>query len=510
MTVTSPSATTTTAAPVSFDNTYARLPHHFYARLAPTPVSAPRLVRANDALARDLGIDPAWLASPDGVAMLAGNRLPPGAEPIATAYAGHQFGSFVPQLGDGRAILLGEVVGRDGVRRDLQLKGAGPTPYSRRGDGRAALGPVLREYLVSETMAAYGIPTTRALAAVTTGDPVIRERVLPGAILARVAQSHIRVGTFQYFAARGDVDGLATLARHVIERHYPDAAESDDPARAMLDGIVARQARLVAGWMHVGFIHGVMNTDNTSIAGETIDYGPCAFMDTYDPATVYSSIDHAGRYAYANQPRLAQWNLGRLAEAILPLLGEETDAALANAQAAIDGFAAAFEAAYWAGWYRKLGFAVPGHAVEPREDDRQLALDLLTAMATARADMTLTFRNLTALVAVDAGGGVAVPPGYVTSDPVAAWLDRWRHRLSDDGIDPAVRLATMRTANPAFVPRNHRIEQAIAAAVDDEDFGPFGRLASALARPFDDQPRHADLMAPPAPHETVRATFCGT
>src|SRR6185436_17428468 len=305
-----------------FDNSYARLPERFYARLPPTPVARPRLIKLNESLARELGLDPRHLATQDTAEMLAGNRVAEGSEPIALAYAGHQFGNFVPQLGDGRPILLGEVVGRDGRRCDIQLKGSGPTPFSRNGDGRAALGPVLREYIVSEATAALGIPTTRSLAVVTTGETVRREMPLPGAVLTRVASCHIRVGTFQFFAARGDVDGIRRLADHVIARHYPRAAEAANPYRALLDMVIASQAELVAKWLLVGFIHGVMNTDNMSIAGETIDYGPCAFMDAYDPATVYSSIDTVGRYAYGNQPRIARWNLARLAEAVVPLLAE--------------------------------------------------------------------------------------------------------------------------------------------------------------------------------------------
>ena len=311
----------------AFDNSYARLPDRFFVRLRPTPVAAPRLVRLNVKLALDLGFDPEKLSAPEGVEILAGNRVPKEGEPLAMAYAGHQFGTFVPQLGDGRAILLGEVIDRAAVRRDIQLKGAGPTPYSRRGDGRAALGPVLREYIVSEAMAALGIPTTRALAAVTTGEPVWRETALPGAVLTRVASSHIRVGTFQFFAAQRDVDAIRRLADHVIARHYPEVAGAANRYRALLDQVTSRQAALIAKWQLVGFIHGVMNTDNMSIAGETIDYGPCAFMDLYHPRTVYSSIDRMGRYAYGNQPAIAQWNLARLAETLLPLLAEDEDAA---------------------------------------------------------------------------------------------------------------------------------------------------------------------------------------
>src|ERR1700689_2705138 len=367
-----------------FENTYARLPEHFYARLDPTPVAAPRLVKLNVELARDLGLDPNALASPRGVEILAGNRVGEGGEPLAPAYAGHQFGHFVPQLGDGRTNLLGEVLGRDGVRYDIQLKGSGPTPFSRGGDGRAALGPVLREYIVSEAMAALGVPNTRALAAVTTGQRVLRETVLPGAVFTRVAASHLRVGTFQYFSARGDTEGTRRLADYAIARHYPEAAEAKQPYRSLLDGVIARQARLVAQWLLLGFVHGVMNTDNTSISGETIDYGPCAFMEAYDPATVFSSIDHQGRYAYGNQPRIALWNLTRLAECLLPLLGDREDVA----KEALSAFAPRFQAAYFGGLRRKIGL------LAEQEGDDNLTQDLLKLMAADGADFTLTFRTL--------------------------------------------------------------------------------------------------------------------
>src|ERR1700728_2871701 len=365
--MTSPEASATTSpetlssdVPVhfGFENTYVRLPERFYARVDPTPVAVPRLVKLNAELARKLGLDPDALASPQGVEILSGNRVADGSEPLAMAYAGHQFGHFVPRLGDGRANLLGEVVASDGARYDIQLKGSGRTPFSRGGDGRAALGPVLREYIVSEAMAALGVPTTRALAAVTTGERVLRETALPGAVLTRVAASHLRVGTFQYFAAQGDTEGIRRLADYAIARHYPEAALSKQPHRALLDGVIARQAQLVAQWLLLGFIHGVMNTDNTSISGETIDYGPCAFMEAYNPAKVYSSIDHNGRYAYGNQPHAMLWNLTRLAEALLPVLEQEegnAEAALASAKESLTAFAPQFEAAYDAGLRRKFG-----------------------------------------------------------------------------------------------------------------------------------------------------------
>ena len=486
-----------------FDNTYARLPARFFWRGKPTPVPAPRLVRLNRELAIQLGLDPDWLASPEGVETLAGKRVPEEAEPIAMAYAGHQFGNFVPQLGDGRAILLGEIVDRDGVRRDIQLKGSGPTPFSRRGDGRAALGPVLREYIVSEAMAVLGIPTTRSLAAVTTGESVFRETALPGAVLTRVASSHIRVGTFQFFAARHDVEGVRLLADHVIARHYPETAGADRPYHALLDQVIARQADLVARWLLVGFIHGVMNTDNTSIAGETIDYGPCAFMDAYDPAAVFSSIDQFGRYAYANQPGIALWNLTRLAECLLPLLSEDQDKAVAEAEQSLGAFATLFDSAFHAGMRRKLGL------FETREEDPALAQDLLDAMAQNKADFTLTFRRL-----CDAAAGPEGEEGVrgLFENPTTydGWAERWRQRLNQEPQDRAMRRAAMRALNPGFIPRNHRVEAVIDAAVKRDDFGPFDELVAVLSTPFEDQPAFARYAEPPEPHERVHATFCGT
>ena len=393
-----------------FQNTYSTLPDGFFARVVPTPVASPKLIKLNRPLAIRLGLDPDRLESPEGAEILAGKRIPDGAEPIAMAYAGHQFGHFVPQLGDGRAILLGEVVDADGIRRDIQLKGSGPTPFSRRGDGRAALGPVLREYIVSEAMAALGIPTTRSLAAVVTGESVLRETALPGAVLTRVASSHIRVGTFQYFAARGNTEGVRQLADHVIARHYPEAANAERPYHALLQGVIARQAELVARWLLVGFIHGVMNTDNTSISGETIDYGPCAFMDSYDPAAVFSSIDEQGRYAYANQPRIALWNLTRLAECLLPLFSDDKDKAIEQAQFILGEFAGRFTTAYQAGLRQKTGL------LTARDDDEALVQDLLDAMAKNQADFTLTFRGLNE-AALDADGDQKVRQYF--ADPTA-------------------------------------------------------------------------------------------
>ena len=489
-----------------FENTYARLPAHFYARLAPTPVAAPQLVKVNVELARSLGIDPSALVRAQGVEILAGNRVAEGSEPIALAYAGHQFGYFVPQLGDGRAILLGEVMGRDGVRYDIQLKGSGPTPFPRRGDGRAALGPVLREYIVSEAMAALGVPTTRALAAVTTGERVFRETVLPGAVLTRVSASHLRVGTFQYFAARQDTEGLRTLADYAIARHYPGAAQAKRPYRALLDAVVAGQARLVAQWMLLGFIHGVMNTDNTSISGETIDYGPCAYMEAYDPATVFSAIDANGRYAYGNQPRIALWNLARLAEALLPILVEEAgseEAALASANEAFATFDPQFEAARNAGMRRKLGLFTE------REDDAALVEDLLKRMAANRADFTLTFRRLCD-AAASSEGDVAVRALFADPGAFDIWAAGWRRRLEEESISTEARAAAMRKASPAFIPRNHIVEEALNAAVWRQDFQPFEQLLDVVSRPYEDRPDLEHYATPARPEECVNQTFCGT
>lgn len=479
----------TPTRPLPLQHSYAQLPDRMHVRLAPSPVAAPRLIRLNTALAAELGLDAAWLATPAGIAMLAGNAEPEGVQLRAMAYAGHQFGQFVPSLGDGRAALLGEVLRADGARFDLQLKGSGPTPFSRRGDGRAALGPVLREYLVAEAMHAFGIPTTRALAAVATGEFVFREDALPGAVLTRVAASHIRVGTFQYFAARRDNDALRALADHAIARHDPAAADAPHPYRALYAGVVARQAALVARWMLVGFIHGVMNTDNCTISGETIDYGPCAFLDAFDPSAVFSSIDHAGRYAYNQQPHIAHWNLARLAEAMLPILapmpGEDEEAALEWAREAIGAFAPAFEAAYHGGLLRKIGI------LAAREGDLALAHDLLGRMAEHGLDFTNTFRGL---LRADSDQPAEL----------ADWLPAWRARIAQEA-DP---MAVLRATNPAVIPRNHLVEAAIAAAAADEDFAPFEALLEAGARPYEDAPER--FTRPPEAGERVMATFCGT
>jgi uncharacterized protein YdiU (UPF0061 family) len=488
----------------TFDNTYTRLPERFFSRVHPTKVPEPRLIKLNRPLAELLGADVELLASPAGAEVLAGNAIPPGAEPIALAYAGHQFGSFVPQLGDGRAILLGEVVGKDGRRRDIQLKGAGRTMFSRGGDGRAALGPVLREYAVSEAMAALGVPTTRALAAVSTGERVLRDEALPGAVLARVAASHMRVGTFQFFAARDDREALQTLTSYALARHYAGAAGTGNDAIALLDRVVDAQAELVARWLGVGFVHGVMNTDNTSISGETIDYGPCAFLHDYDPGKTFSSIDHGGRYAFASQPRIALWNLTRLAEALLVLLSEDADAAVRIAKERLARFAPRFDEAYMRVMRAKLGL------VREEEDDHALVEGLLTRLAEQHVDYTLFFRRLSGLAADPSlDGGVTSlfgdEPGVFRS-----WAETWQRRLTLEGDAPAARASAMRRANPAFIPRNHRVEEAIEAAVRRADFQPFETLVDVLGRPFEDQPEHSALAEPPGPEQRVYKTFCGT
>ncbi|MGH6879111.1 MAG: protein adenylyltransferase SelO [Rhizomicrobium sp.] len=485
-----------------FDNSYTRLPERFYARLAPTKVSAPRLIRINRPLAEELGLDPDWLASPEGVAVLSGNSVPEGAAPLAMVYAGHQFGHFVPQLGDGRAILLGEVRAPDGGHYDLHLKGSGRTPFSRNGDGRAALGPMLREYIVSEAMHALGIPTTRALAAVATGETILREQgMLPGAVLTRVARSHVRVGTFEFFANRGDPEGVRHLADYVVVRLYPDAAAAPNPYLALLEAVVARTAALIARWQLVGFVHGVMNTDNTSIVGETIDYGPCAFMDAYHPATVFSSIDSGGRYAYDQQPRIAYWNLTRFAQTLLPLLDESEDAATGAARKAMDAYPALFEATYVTGLRAKFGMT------ESRENDLELVGAFFRLMTEAGADFTLTFRYLCDSAEMRADGLRAL---FGNRPALGEWLAKWRQRLSPENISPEERAAAMRGVNPVYIPRNHRVETAIAAARESGDLAPFEEFLEVLSAPYNERPEYTPYADPPRAHEIVRQTFCGT
>ena len=480
---------------ILFDNTYVQLPDRFFARQQPARVPKPALVRLNLGLAAQLSLDTDWLQSPDGLAMLAGNAMPQGAEPIAQAYAGHQYGGFVPQLGDGRAILLGEVVDTDGARFDLQLKGSGRTPFSRSGDGKAVLGPVIREYIVSEAMAALRVPTTRALAAVTTGESIQRpDGLLPGAVFTRVAASHIRVGTFEYFRARNDVDALRLLADHAIARHYPDAARASRPYVALLESVATAQADLIAQWMALGFIHGVMNTDNTAISGETIDYGPCAFMDSFHPRSVYSSIDSRGRYAWDSQPDIGLWNVTRFAETLLPLLSEDQSEAIAIAEAALSGYPGRFRSQQVARFFAKLGL--------PPEAPVELIQECFDLLASQDVDFTLFFRQLTRV----AGGedSQALAAMFLNGEPFEKWFAKWRR-----GANPSKHLADMRAANPVLIPRNHRVEQAIQSAYRG-DFAPFHRLVDALVAPFAEQIEYADLETPPRPEEIVHQTFCGT
>ncbi|HWO41737.1 MAG TPA: YdiU family protein [Candidatus Eisenbacteria bacterium] len=498
-------ATIHAANPVSirfgFDNTYARDLEGFYVPWSATGVARPVLVKLNRDLAEELGLDADALESEQGARIFAGNHTPDGAAPLAQAYAGYQFGGFVPQLGDGRALLLGEVIDRSGRRRDIQLKGSGPTPFSRRGDGRAALGPVLREYLISEAMHALGIPTTRALAAVLTGEPVFRETALPGAVLTRVAASHIRVGTFEFFAARGEHAKVRRLADYVIDRHYPDLKNHVNPYLGLLARVCDRQAALVAAWMHVGFVHGVMNTDNTAISGETIDYGPCAFMDRYDAATVFSSIDTHGRYAYGNQPRIAQWNVARFADALLPLIATERDRAVAQATEVVRRFAEQYEVYWLKGMRAKLGL------FREEEADLNLATGFLDAMAGNEVDYTLAFRHL-----ADAALGREQPIRALFADAAAydRWNGQWGERLSREAVTSAERAQAMRRVNPGFIPRNHRVEEALSAAVERGDYGPFETLLRILSRPFDDQPEFAAFAEPPPEGSGRYQTFCGT
>lgn len=481
-----------------FDNTFARLPERFYARVDPSPVSAPRWIATNRNLADELGIDPDRLESAEGLAVLSGNLVPAGAEPLAAAYSGHQFGGFSPVLGDGRAILLGEVVDRDGKHRDIQLKGSGPTPFSRRGDGRSALGPVLREYLVSEAMHALGLPSTRALAAVWSGDKVYRDEVEPGGVFTRVASSHLRIGTCEYFASRGDFEGLSVLVDYALKRHDPDRADAENPALALLEGVMERQATLVARWMGIGFIHGVMNTDNMSLSGETLDFGPCAFLDVYDPAKRFSFIDRHGRYAYGRQPDIAHWNLARLAEALLPLVDPEEKEAIRLVTEVLEKFPDLFRDAWDRVFSAKLGFA---------EGEAGLAAAWLNLMQEQEVDYTLAFRHLRN--AASEKGESELLALFPRPEAPREWLQLWRSRLTERTVSPEEAAATMAKSNPVFIPRNHRIEEVIVAAKAG-DFVPFHRLNEVLQRPYEENAANADYENPPQSHEVVTATFCGT
>ncbi|MEP5569037.1 MAG: protein adenylyltransferase SelO [Halioglobus sp.] len=487
--------------PIPFNNTYVQLPETFYSRLQPGEVATPGAIKVNRTLAEQLGIDPDWLESSEGIATVAGNYLPPGAEPLAAVYAGHQFGSYNPQLGDGRALLLGEVLTAQGHRYDIQLKGSGPTPYSRGGDGRSPLGPVLREYLVSEAMHALGVPSTRALAAATTGEKVTRESFLPGAVLARVASSHVRFGTFQFFSAQKDLNALNALVDYCLKRHYPERADTDNPALALLQAVTAAQATLIPRWQLLGFIHGVMNTDNMLICAETIDYGPCAFMDEFDPAKVFSSIDHGGRYAYRNQPGIAHWNLAVLAQALLPVLHQDQDKAVELAQATVDEFPALFEAAHLRGLADKLGLD------EIRDSDKPMVDELFELMTAEEVDFTLCFRSLYDL-ACDSDDPVTEL--FEFPDAFVPWLSKWRQRLEADQLTADTRATRMMAANPVYIPRNHLVEEAIRAGEDDDNFQPFNTLLDCLIGPQKFDTQKSKYATPPQTEQVVQRTFCGT
>ena len=484
----------------ALDNSYARELDGLYVPWEAAPAPEPRLLALNEELAEELGLDAAALRSPAGVDALVGKVVPDGATPVAQAYAGHQFGGYSPVLGDGRALLLGEVVDRHGARRDLHLKGSGRTPFARGGDGKAAVGPMLREYLLGEAMHALRIPTTRALAVVATGEPVRRETVLPGAVLVRVAASHIRVGTFQFAAARSP-ELVRRLADYAIARHHPHAHEADNPYLAFLAAVVDAQAALVARWMHVGFVHGVMNTDNMAISGETIDYGPCAFMEAYDPRTVFSSIDHGGRYAYGNQPAIAQWNLARLAETLLPLLDPEPEAARATATGVLDSFAERYGGHWIRGMRAKLGIA------DARDDDRELIGDLLELLRTGSVDFTTFFRSLSSYALGDVERTRSLFREPDTLDP---WAGRWRARLASQGGDLRAVAEAMNRVNPAYIARNQKVEEALAAATAG-DTEPFRTLLDVVAHPFEERPGREQFAAPAAASFAgAYRTFCGT
>ena len=486
---------------IPFDNSYARLPENFYKKVLPKSPPKPTLIRVNTELASLMGIGVDWLHSSEGLAMLSGQKLPQGSNPLAMAYAGHQFGGWSPKLGDGRALLIGEVIGNDGIRRDIQLKGSGHTPFSRSGDGKSALGPVLREYIVSEAMAALGVPTTRALAAVTTGENVVRNALEPGGVFTRVAQSHVRIGTFQYFYARKDNDSLKILADYVIDRHYPEALNAGNPYAELLKLIAARQAELIAKWMSFGFIHGVMNTDNVQIAGETIDYGPCAFMDDFHPHKVFSSIDQYGRYAWGKQSEIGQWNLMRLADTLLPLIDDDLERAKIAAEEAIQHFNELFQISIFKKFSRKLGLL--------SDDERQNNLISLTfeVMTENEVDFTLFFRHLTKIYS----GCEVDPLRCLFKNPSASedWLKKWREYINLDWGDEQERLKVMQSYNPILIPRNHRIVEAIAAG-EQGDFKVFNRLVDAFRNPYEEQTQYVDLEQAPNDFEIVHETFCGT
>ena len=487
---------------INFDNSYARLPKSFFECIKPTPVKEPKLVRFNKLLANEIGLN--VIEDNDILSdIFSGNIVPEGSEPIALVYAGHQFGYFVPQLGDGRAILLGEIVNNGGCRFDIQLKGSGQTSYSRSGDGRAPLGAVIREYIISEAMHSLNIPTTRALAIIITGELVSRETLLPGGILTRIASSHLRVGTFEYFAASDDQENLQLLADYSINRHFPNIKKSNLRYQTFLESVCDRQAALIAKWMHVGFVHGVMNSDNTSIPGETIDYGPCAFMDSYDPATVFSSIDHHGRYAYGNQPNIAQWNIACLGECLLPLIHPDRNKAIGIAEEILDSFQDKFRKYWLSGMYKKIGLT------QNEPEDINLLEQLLELMKENKTDYTLTFRYLSDAIENDTGNS-NFEKQFLSQNKISEWLVSWRKRLKIQSASFKKIKMSMQKENPAFIPRNHRIEKAIYEAVDNNDYSYMDHLILLLNKPYQDQPNNSEYMHPPEKPDHNYQTFCGT
>ena len=500
---------------ISFDNSYARLPEDFYSKTNPTPVKKPELIIFNTKLAEELGLTDIDSEGLNALDVFAGNEIAEGSEPIAMAYAGHQFGGFSPRLGDGRAIQLGEIISPEGVRYDFQLKGSGPTPWSRGGDGRSALGPVIREYLVSEAMAKLGVPTTRALAAVTLGEEVARNTLVPGGIITRIATGFVRVGTFQYLSSQNNQEAIKQLADYEIERHYPEAKNSDNQYVAFFEGVVERQAKLIAKWMSLGFIHGVMNTDNMSVVGETIDYGPCAFMDNFAHDRVYSSIDHQSRYAYSNQPKIGQWNLIRLAETLLPLFvgnqnrdnenlneeatDEEAQAIVKIAEDILSGYSDLYHQYWLENMRKKLGFS------ESLESDADLVNELLDLMERNDADFTLTFFYLS-----QKDGLTQARALFKSSELFDQWVVSWEKRSAKETLSVDEHSAVMQSANPAYIPRNHQIEAAIRAAEDNNDFSVFHALHQVLENPFELQQGKESYMLPPEPEQVVHKTFCGT
>ena len=487
---------------INFDNSYARLPKSFFECIKPTPVKEPKLVRFNKLLANEIGLN---IIDDNDILndIFSGNLVLEGSEPIALVYAGHQFGYFVPQLGDGRAILLGEIVNNDGCRFDIQLKGSGQTSYSRSGDGRAPLGAVIREYIISEAMHSLNIPTTRSLAIIVTGELVSRETLLPGGILTRIASSHLRVGTFEYFAASGDHENLQLLADYAINRHFPNIKESNLRYQTFLESVCDRQAALIAKWMHVGFVHGVMNSDNTSISGETIDYGPCAFMDSYDPATVFSSIDHHGRYAYGNQPNIAQWNMACLGECLLPLINPDRNKAIGISEEILGSFQDKFRKYWLSGMYKKIGL------IQNEPEDINLLEQLLELMKENKTDYTSTFRYLSDAIENDIGNS-NFEKQFLSQNKISEWLVSWRKRLKIQNASFKKIKMSMQKENPAFIPRNHKIEKAIYEAVDNNDYSYMDHLILLLNKPYQDQPDNSEYMHPPEKPDHNYQTFCGT